>query len=244
MLQIGDGEINEYQLKKINQWPDNDILSFKTLYANKFSQNPKEAKECLNAIYEYKLSFDQSKDINLSTIQKNGINNFFSSSKKNRTIEELISYHNELVVQMNLENYDNNNDREIINRINKIKNLYKDYLNKEITKENIPENLKSSEDDLISIVMSNLEKVANITFRDSQIYSLIKLLGKNKLKGRVIQVFSGEGKTLIIQCLAAILVLQGHKVDILVQEKSFAKNDAKAASKILEKLKITVTDNI
>ena len=244
MLQIGDGEINEYQLKKINQWPDNDILSFKTLYANKFSQNPKEAKECLNAIYEYKLSFDQSKDINLSTIQKNGINNFFSSSKKNRTIEELISYHNELVVQMNLENYDNNNDREIINRINKIKNLYKDYLNKEITKENIPENLKSSEDDLISIVMSNLEKVANITFRDSQIYSLIILLGKNKLKGRVIQVFSGEGKTLIIQCLAAILVLQGHKVDILVQEKSFAKNDAKAASKILEKLKITVTDNI
>ena len=244
MLQIGDEEINEYQLKKINQWSDNDILSFKTLYANKFSRNPKEAKECLNAIYEYRLSFNQSKDLNLSTIHKNGINEFFSGSKRKRTIEELISNHNELVARMKLDNYNNSKDREIINRINKIKNLYKDYLNKEITKENIPENLKSSEDDLISIVMSNLEKVANITFRDSQIYSLIILLGKNKLKGRVIQVFSGEGKTLIIQCLAAILVLQGHKVDILVQEQSNAKKDSKEASKILEKLKITVTNNI
>ena len=156
MLQIGEGEINEYQLKKINQWPDNDILSFKTLYANKFSQNPKEAKECLNAIYEYRLSFNQSKDLNLLTIHKNGINKFFSSSKKNRTIEEIISNHNELVIQMKLENYNNSKDREIINRINKIKNLYKNYLNKEITKENITENLKASEDDLISIVMSNL----------------------------------------------------------------------------------------
>ena len=244
MLQIGDEEINEYQLKKINQWSDNDILSFKTLYANKFSRNPKEAKECLNAIYEYRLSFNQSKDLNLSTIHKNGINEFFSGSKRKRTIEELISNHNELVAQMKLDNYNNSKDREIINRINKIKNLYKDYLNKEITKENIPENLKSSEDDLISIVMSNLQKVANITFKDSQIYSLIILLGKNKLQGRIIQVFSGEGKTLIIQSLAAILVLQGHKVDILVQEKTNAKNDAKEASKILEKLKITVTHNV
>ena len=244
MLQIGEGEINEYQLKKINQWPDNDILSFKTLYANKFSQNPKEAKECLNAIYEYRLSFNQSKDLNLSTIHKNGINKFFSVSKKNRTIEDIISNHNELVIQMKLDNYDNSNDREIINRINKIKRLYKDYLNKEITKENITENLKASEDDLISIIMSNLQKVSNITLRDSQIYSLIILLGKNKSKGRAIQVFSGEGKTIIIQCLAAILVLQGHKVDILVQEQSNAKKDSKEASKILEKLKITVTNNI
>ena len=229
MLQLEDGEINDYQLKMKNQWSVNDILTFKKLYDQKFAANPKEAKECLITIYEYRLSFEQSKVLNLSTIHKKGIDKFFSDSKKNRTIEELIPNHNELVSEMKLENYNNSKDQEIIQRINKIKNLYGTYMNKDITKENITEDLKASEDDLLAIIMSNLKKTANIILRDAQLYSLIILLGKDKNKGRIIQVFSGEGKTLIIQCLAAVLAFQGHKVDVLCAEKSIAKKDAKAA---------------
>ena len=244
MLQLEDGEINEYQLRMTNQWSVNDIMTFKPLYEKKFAQNPKEAKECLNTIYEYRLSFQEGRDLNLTNIHKKGINKFFSDTKKNRTIEELIPNHNELVIEMKLDNYDNSKDREIIKRINNIKSLCGDYMNKGITKENLTENLKSSEDDLIAIVMSNLKKVANITLRDSQLYSLIILLGKNNDKGRIIQVFSGEGKTLIIQCLAAVLALQGHKVDIICAEKSIVKKDSKAAMKNLENLKITVAHNL
>ena len=118
MLQLEDGEINEYQLRMTNQWSVNDIMTFKPLYEKKFAQNPKEAKECLNTIYEYRLSFQEGRDLNLTNIHKKGINKFFSDTKKNRTIEELIPNHNELVIEMKLDNYDNSKDREIIKRIN------------------------------------------------------------------------------------------------------------------------------
>ena len=244
MLQLEDGEINEYQLRMINQWSIDDVSSFKPIYQKKYSENSKEANECLNTIYEYRLSFEQSKVLNLSNIHEKGIKKFFSDSKKNRTIEELIPEHNEIVTEMKLENYNNSKDQEIINRINNIKKTYEKYINKEITKENISDDLKSNEDELIAIVMGNLKKVSNRTLRDSQLYSLILLLDKNKIKGRIIQVFSGEGKTLIIHCLAAILVFQGHKVDILCAEKNIAKKDAKIAEEILKSLKITVGNNL
>ena len=145
---------------------------------------------------------------------------------------------------MKLENYSNDKDEQIINRVNNIKNLYKSYMNQDINKENIPANLKNSEDDLIAIVMCNLKKSLNIILRDSQLYSLIILLGKNIDKGRIIQVFSGEGKTIITHCLAAVLVFQGHKVDIICGDPHIAKRDSKEAKKILEHLKISVAHNI
>ena len=244
MLQTDEGEINDYQLRILNQWSVNDVLTFTLLYKKKFSENPKEAKECLNTIYEYKLSYEESKELNLANLHKKGINKFFSDSKKNRTIEELIPTHNEFVIEMKLENYDNTKDDEIIKRINIIKKLCDEYMNKEITKENISEDIKGSEDILIAIVMSNLKKVCNIILRDSQLYSLIILLDKKEDKGRIIQVFSREGKTLIVHCLAAIFVLKGHQVDVICAETSIAKKDAKNAEKILESLKITVGHNI
>ena len=244
MLQLPDGEINDYQLRIMNQWSINDVLTFTKLYKEKFIQNPKEAKECLNIIYEYKLSLAESKDLDFKNLHKKGIQKLFSESKKNRKIEELIPNHNELVIEMKLENYSNDKDEQIINRVNNIKNLYKSYMNQDINKENIPANLKNSEDDLIAIVMCNLKKSLNIILRDSQLYSLIILLGKNIDKGRIIQVFSGEGKTIITHCLAAVLVFQGHKVDIICGDPHIAKRDSKEAKKILEHLKISVAHNI
>ena len=86
MLQIEDGEINEYQLRILNQWSVNDVLTFTTLYKKKFSENPKEAKECLNTIYEYRLSYEESKELNSSNIHKKELINFFLIQKR---IEQL-----------------------------------------------------------------------------------------------------------------------------------------------------------
>ena len=240
MLQLQNNEINTYQLQTINKWSLDNISKFKSMYNQKVSQNSIEAKECLNTIYEYSLSFEQSSELNNDKLHKLGIKNISEKVSKNRKIEELIKTHNELVKQKELENYSNKNDEEIIKRVNKIKNLYKTYLQNEITKENISEKIKTSDDDLISIAMSVINNKKQIILRDSQIYALILLLSKNKQKGKIIQIMSGEGKTIITFCLSIILVLKGHKVDIVCKSSKQAEKDAKEAEIILEKLKISV----
>ena len=244
MLELPNGEINEYQLKMINQWSSDDISKFKSIYEKKLIKNQKEAKECLNTIYEYCLKFNQCSDLNISKLHKIGISKYSINALKNRKIEELIPNHNELIQEKQLINYSNNNDREIIQRVNKIKSLYKDYLDKDIRKENISENLKSREDDLIAIAMSTLKSTKGIILRDSQIFSLVILLNKKKEKGKIIQVFSGEGKTIITFCLAIIFVLKGHQVDIICYSPEYAIRDSKEAENILKKLDISVGNNI
>ena len=244
MLELQNGEINTFQLKMINQWSSDDISKFKAIYEKKLSQNPKDAKECLNTIYEYRLSFNQSSDLNLSKLHKSGIDKLSSNALRDRKIEDIMTNHNELIKEKQLSNYSGGNDKEMIKRVNKIKNLYEEYLKKKITKEDITEELKSKDDDLIAIAMSTLYLVKNIKLKDSQIYSLLVLLTKNKDKGKIIQIFSGEGKTLITICMSIVLVLKGHKIDIICYDKSFVKRDSKEAEKILEKLNISVGNNI
>ena len=244
MLQLQNREINEYQLKKINKWSTDEISIFKSIYEKKFSQNPKEAEECLNTIYEYRLPFSQCSDLNIYKLHKFGIDKFNVTVSKNRTIEELIPNHNDLIQEKQLSNYSHDNDTKIIKRVNNIKNLYKKYLNKNINKENISEDLKTKEDDLIAIAMSTLKTKKDILLRDSQLYSLILFLNKPRDKGKIINVFSGEGKTIITFCLSIVLVLKGHKVDIICKNLELVKRDSKEAEQILEKLKISVGNNI
>ena len=133
MLELPNGEINQYQLTMINQWSSTDISKFKSIYETKLSKNPKEAKECLNTIYEYRLSFNQSKDLDISKLHKAGIDKFSSNALKDRKIEDLLPSHNELILEKKLRNY-NNDDKEIIKRVNNIKSLYTTYLSKILQK--------------------------------------------------------------------------------------------------------------
>ena len=130
MLELQNGEINTFQLKMINQWSSDDISKFKAIYEKKLSQNPKDAKECLNTIYEYRLSFNQSSDLNLSKLHKSGIDKLSSNALRDRKIEDIMTNHNELIKEKQLSNYSGGNDKEMIKRVNKIKNLYEEYLKK------------------------------------------------------------------------------------------------------------------
>ena len=76
--------------------------------------------------------------------------------------------------------------------------------------------------------MSTLKSSNQMILRDSQIYALLLLLSKKKDKGKIIQVFSGEGKTIITFCLAIVLVLKGHKVDIICYSSEYAKRFKKS----------------
>ena len=163
------------------------------MYEKKYSSNSKEAKECLNTIYEYRLKYNQCSDLNISKLHKAGIVKFSQNALKNRKIEDLIPNHNELIQEKQLENY-NNNDKEILERVNNIKKLYLLYINKDITKESISENLRQKEDDLIAIAMSILKTEKQIILRDSQIFSIIILLSKKKKKGKLFKFFQVKEK--------------------------------------------------
>ena len=244
MLELQNNQINAYQLQNLNHWSLDDINKFKSIYESKLQKNSEEAKECLNTIYEYGLTFKQSLDLDNSKLHKIGIENILSKVSKNRKIDELIKNHNKLIKENELTYNLNENDGEIIKRVNNIKNLYKTYLDKNITKETITDNIKKNDDELIAIAMSTLKLQKDIILRDCQIYALILLLNKKKDKGKIIKLFSGEGKTILTFCLSIILALKGYNIDILCFSPETAEKDSKEAEKILEKLKITVGNNI
>ena len=135
-------------------------------------------------------------------------------------------------------------DLEIIKRVNNIKQLSQNYFGQTITKDNISPELKSKDDDLIAIINNVVKEVKGYSLRDSQIYSLIILLKKKKNKGKIAQILTGEGKTLIINCLTIIMVLKGHKVDIITSNPILSKRDAEESEEIYKKFGITVGCNI
>ena len=168
MLELCNGEINDYQLKMINQWTSDEISTFKSKYEKLSSKNSKEAKECLNTIYEYRLLFKETSDLNITKLHNKGIDKFHINLSKNRKIEELIKTHNELILEKELKNNAKENDNKIIQRVNNIKQLYKKYLNKDIKEENITEDLKSKDDNLIYIAMDTIKNTKDIilTFKE------------------------------------------------------------------------------
>ena len=62
--------------------------------------------------------------------------------------------------------------------------------------------------------------------RDIQIIALLLFLFKNQQKGMIEQIYTGEGKTIIISFLAIIKALEGKKVDILTSSCVLAERDA------------------
>lgn len=62
--------------------------------------------------------------------------------------------------------------------------------------------------------------------RDVQMLAVLLLLAKKEDKGRLAQVFTGEGKSLMIAVLSAIKVIGGDKVDIVAISEVLAKRDS------------------
>jgi preprotein translocase subunit SecA len=92
-------------------------------------------------------------------------------------------------------------------------------------------------------------KAMELTFKEShevQILSVLLLMGKKFNQGRLAQILTGEGKSLIIAMLAALKVLEGKKVDVVTSSEVLAERDAQY-SKFLsfyELLDVSVSHNI
>lgn len=87
--------------------------------------------------------------------------------------------------------------------------------------------------------------------RDSQIISLLLLIEANTdlntssaNNGRLLQISTGEGKSIISASLAAILSLLGHKVDIITSSTVLANAGLKNASGLFKLLGLEASSNI
>ena len=157
----------------------------------------------------------------------------FNNYQKEENIEELFSK----IWRLNPNNV-NISINEVKNVFIQIQNKYKYYNNKLIdSKEYIRNRLneilkeKNSKYNFYISLIPLLIEACKIKFgfepRDIQIISLLFFLLKNKDKGLIEQIFTGEGKTIIIAFLATIKALEGKKVDILTSSCVLAERDAK-----------------
>jgi hypothetical protein len=79
---------------------------------------------------------------------------------------------------------------------------------------------------------------------DSQlISSLISLKNDSHTKGRLIQVATGEGKSIIVCILAIFNALQGKKVYVITSSPVLAERDAKDKARLYKLFNLTVSDN-
>ena len=241
MLELSPNEINEYQLYKINKWTKEEIIQFKKLIEK---NDIDDIDNILKTIYEYKIPFNSITSLDSEQLHRIGIKNFFNKINNSRKIKELLREHNEILKEKQLPLNSNQENLSISQKVDNINELTRHYSYTKITKQNIPEDLKYKNEDLIAIVNNAIIKIKHFPLRDSQIYSLLVLLNKRQNRGKIAQILTGEGKTLIIISLAIIMVLKGHKVDIVTSNPLLARRDSDESKELFEYFGITVDNNI
>ena len=89
--------------------------------------------------------------------------------------------------------------------------------------------LKDSKDLTVLLLSMEhaLKTLKGYTMRFNQIAALLLLMfdSEEKVKGRLLEVATGEGKSCVIACFAAVQALQGKKVDVVCSSPILAKRD-------------------
>ena len=110
----------------------------------------------------------------------------------------------------------------------------------EISEESISDYIEDIKDEkyinifyikIIPIMMKASRLIFNYEPRKIQIISVLFFLFKEKNKGLIEQIFTGEGKSIIISFLAIIKALEGKKIDILTSSSVLAERDSKEMEK-------------
>ncbi|KAJ3664194.1 hypothetical protein Zmor_008382 [Zophobas morio] len=104
-----------------------------------------------------------------------------------------------------------------------------------------------SDDDEICETIAIMDRVFNLTtpnwrFRIPQILTVLIFLD-SKDNGRLCQIQTGEGKTLIVSLLAVIRVLQGYTVDVITSNSVLATKDKEECQNFYSIFNITVATN-
>ena len=100
-----------------------------------------------------------------------------------------------------------------------------------------------SQGELLAVMMRAVELTHGFAPRATQLLSVLTLLNTPDKKGRLAQINTGEGKSLIVAMLAAIHALQGQKVDLLTTSIELSIPEVKKQKPFFETLGLTVGEN-
>lgn len=103
---------------------------------------------------------------------------------------------------------------------------------------------KIPDEEILAVIKAAAKKTVNLQLRHIQLISVILMIKSDKGKGRLCQINTGEGKTLIIAVLAAYNVLKGHTVDVYTSSHLLAVPQSKEYESFYTVLNITITHNI
>ena len=209
-------DINDYEkyksLIETENIKDNKIEEFKLKIDNMFEQANKNIIQSEEKIVKNNNN-DINKNIKINKISLETINKYLKLIKyinEGKLSEEL---ENEIKIQINNYNEEiqNNNydvNQWILSNQNNIKN----------------NNFRGN---IFAIFNKINKKITTFDIRPIQLISLLFLTKKESNTGGIfLQINTGEGKSLIIQFLAAYLALLGKKVDIISSNSVLANRDA------------------
>lgn len=101
-----------------------------------------------------------------------------------------------------------------------------------------------SNNELLAVIKRTVELTTDVKLREVQFLTAIQLLKCTEGKGRLAQVNTGEGKTIIIAVIAAYHALMGNKVDIITSSSLLAIPQSKQYEKFYSTLGLSVAHNI
>ena len=98
--------------------------------------------------------------------------------------------------------------------------------------------------EMIAVIKRTIEITSKFTPEKIQLLALIILLNPNENKhGRLAQINTGEGKTIIVAMLAAVKALEGHQVDIVTSSPELAKPQSQDQKQFFKFLGLTCEHN-
>ena len=97
--------------------------------------------------------------------------------------------------------------------------------------------------ELLAVMKRAVELHHGFSPRATQLLSVLALLNTPENMGRLAQINTGEGKSLIVAMLAALHALQGQKVDVLTTSTELSIPEVKNQRPLFEMLGLTVGEN-
>ena len=79
---------------------------------------------------------------------------------------------------------------------------------------------------LIYVDSALYHSTGKFRLRVTQIFAIYMYLYKPNVRKLLLQILTGEGKSITVACLAAILTIRGHYVDVVTTSKILAERDA------------------
>ncbi len=100
-----------------------------------------------------------------------------------------------------------------------------------------------SQEEVLAVLRRAVELTHGFTPRATQLLSVLTLLNTPEKKGRLAQIYTGEGKSLIVAMLATVHALQSQKVDVLTTSAELSIPEVKKQTPFFTLFGLTAGEN-